>query len=798
MQDVGDGGDTTINIKWLFSTILGVWPWFLISIIVAVSVAQLYLRYTTPIYSITTEIVINDSKKRDNTNVLENLGLSTGSNNIENEMRAIKSRSLMQSVVKRLNLNTRYYVTGRLKTAELYADRPFDFIIDTIKNPDGVVASFKVRGTNEGFTITDKGNDIKGVWDKPMKLSIGNVVLLKKLGNITLDDEYTINTAGVAAVAEGFLGPVFVNMLSKSSSTLIVSTSDHLPARGVDILNTLIEEYQKADIINKNIIANNTIAFIDERLQLVGQELTGVEKDIAGYKRTNQLTSSLEEQSALLVNNANSSTTEMYGKEVQLQILNSLENYVKQNRDIPGALVVTNPQVSGSLERYNTLYAEKMKLSLTSTEDFPYVQVLNKQIELAKNNLLASIASVKRDLQIEVNTLKDRSNLFASKMSSIPEKERVLLEYSRQQAIKQELYLFLLKKKEETAITKSSTISVAKVVDSALSSGVPISPNRSKIIYMSLFIGLLVPSIILYLRRVTNNRIINKIDISKQTQVPILGEIGHYDEAHPVAVKKNSKSVLAEQFRAIRTNMQFLLTPGKDKTILLTSSMSGEGKSFVAINLASTFALSGKKVVLLELDLRKPKISQNLGIDNSVGFSSYAIEQASYNEIIKPSGIVEDLFVIPSGPIPPNPAELIMLPKVEELFQKLKEDFDFLVIDTAPLGLVTDAQLLGKFVDASLYIVRQAYTYKTQVQIPNDIYVKDKLPKLSILVNDVKMNRGFLYGYGYGYGYGGYGYGGYGYGGYGYGGYGAYGNGYFQEDGKKKTGLNKIISKLKK
>ncbi len=350
----------------------------------------------------------------------------------------------------------------------------------------------------------------------------------------------------------------------------------------------------------------------------------------------------------------------------------------------------------------------------------------------------------------------------------------MLIEKTRQQAIKQELYILLLTKREETAVTKAATTANVTVINEAANMGA-ISPNAGKIKNRALLIGFLIPMIFFSVRRLLNNKIIAKSDIEANSDIPVLGEIGHYkDEESQVAVKRNSNTALAEQFRSLRTNLQFLLPDPENKTIFLTSSMSGEGKSFAAINLAITFAISGNKVVLIEFDLRKPKISKHLGIDKSTGISGYVIGQYGLDDIIIPSGIDDNLFVIPSGHIPPNPAEMMMMPKVDDMFARLQQEFDYIIVDTAPAGLVTDAVLLNRFASTCLYIVRQGYTFKQQIQLANDLKRTNRIPKINFVINDVVHTRGYSYGYGYGYG--------------------EHGSGYYQ---REKTFMDKVRGRIK-
>lgn len=794
--------DSGLNFKWFVSTLLGVWPWFLISIIVALSIGQLYLRYTTPMYATTTEIILNDTKKSgvDNS-ILEGLGFNSGKFIMDNELRVLKSRTIMTKVVKELGLNIRYLVSGRLKTTELYGNsRPFIF---TILSPEvdslNGYHNFKVKKlTTLGYTFLDEGKEVKHNFGDTINCSMGTVVISKIPGAEIISDEYAVLVSPAEDVAGKYAGALTITIPNKQSTIFTISTSDEISQRAADVINKLVDVYMNVNIADRNRITDNTIAFIEDRLKDVSKDLNGVEGSIESFKKSNDLVD-IHTNTAYLLTNSNESEQVLRSKTVELNILKNVEKYINDKKGVPGSIIAEDPTVKANLERLNSLVLEKNRLLLSNTENNPGVKTLNMSIDNARSDLLSSITSKKATIQYEIDELKKRNSKLDADIRSVPAKERVYLEYSRQQAIKQDLYLFLLKKREEAAITKSTTVANVKIIDPA-KPGWLISPNRSKTIYISFLCGLLIPGLGLYLRRAMNTRIISKLDISKQTNTPILGEIGHYQEEHPVAVKTNSRSVLAEQFRGLRTNLQFMFTDKNEKVILLTSTMSGEGKSFIAINLACTFAISGKKVVILEMDLRKPKISSNLGIDNSIGFSTYAIGNNTLDDIIRPSEIVDNFYVISSGPIPPNPSELIMLQRTEDMFNELREKFDYIIIDTAPLGLVTDAQLLAKHSDASLYVVRQAYTFKQQIQIPNDLYVQGKLPKMSIIVNDVRMNLGFLYGYGYGYNYTygyGYGYGGYGYGGYGYGSYGAYGNGYYQENTRKK-GVKKLLGRIRK
>ncbi|MBL7683256.1 MAG: polysaccharide biosynthesis tyrosine autokinase [Flavipsychrobacter sp.] len=792
------------NVRWMLTTLLGTWPWFAASIAISLIIANLYLRYSTPVYKIGCEILLGEGSNKSSKNdemILEGLGLTTKNNDINNIIRVIKSKPVMEKVVQRLRLNLQYFEYGNVKTTKFYKDNPF-----IVTLPEEVLVNFvgsksyKVVFDNDKVTISDEKNSYKGKVGKIIKLSIGDAIV-ERNGQFPIKNnvKYAFTITDISSIAAAYAGGLDVNKPDKTASYVNLAILDELPERAKDILDTLVTVYGEKNIEDRNRIANSTIDFITERLDRVNEELTGWEKKIEFFKKSNKLTGDVAEQSRMLVDNTGENYKKLYEKEVELELINSLERYIKSSenseRIVPASLLVNNSMLSGILEKYNDLLLEKEQLISSKTETHPEVIRVKRQLTVLREDLNNSVLTAKKSLQVVLGELKRQGGNIDAQIREVPKTERIFLDYSRKQHIMEELFLYLLKKREETQVAKSSTVANVTVINSAENFGA-IKPNKSRIKSTAMLIGFLIPVVILLMRRMLNTRIITKADISSNSEIPVIGEIGHSDNEMTLAVKNNSHSVVAEQFRALRTNIQFLLPDKTDKVILLTSSMSGEGKSFVAVNLANTFAISGKKVVLLEFDLRKPKISKHLGLNNSVGISTYAVGQNEINQIILPSGVEDNLFVIPSGPIPPNPSELIMLNRIDEMFKYLEENFDYILIDTAPVGLVTDALLLNRFAGATLYIVRQGYTFKQQIQISNELYESKKMKRLSFVINDVVYKRGYSYGYGYGYeaGYG-YGYG-YGYGnGYGYG---KYSSGYFSEDANDQSRIQKVINRLRK
>lgn len=780
--------ENIFNVKWLVTTVLTIWPWLLASIVVCLVIGNLKLRYSTPIYRSGAELMINDSKKGGSTgqdDLLAALKINNNRINVENEIEILRSRSLMTEVVRSLNLNYNYSIPGRFKTTIVYNKRPFELLI-----LDSIQSNYAYQITpvsNDNYIITDAAkHSVKARYGDSVRFGKANLMVYKTKFFAPGNTQYSVVVVPVVTAARQYMRAVDVSAPSKGTSCLFLTTLDAIPERSVDIINTLMRLYKLHNINSRNLIAERTMEFIDKRLGIVFQELSGVEDEIMTFKQKSGIADMAAQSSALV--GASSSTLERLAtEEVQLEAITSVADYLqKADNDesiILPASLLDNQGLAQLLQSFNNVQVQIENSLIVNTKENPITKNLMAQKQELKKNIQLALASTKRESQLRVNKIKSELGGITSDIKSVPYVERIYLDYSRKQQTKQDLYVFLLKKREETAIEKSSTVADAIVVDPAMTDSYPVSPNKSKILTTSFLIGLIIPFGVILLRRGLNIKIISKGDIVKNTAIPIIGEIGNNPSKENIAIEKNSRTLIAEQFRAMRTNLQFMLTDSDKKTLLITSSMSNEGKSFIAMNLAITFAMSNKKVVLLEFDLRKPRISRMLGIDNSNGFSNYIIGNISYNDIIVPSGIDENLYIIPSGPIPPNPAELILLKQTEEMFERLKREFDYVIVDTSPIGLVTDAQLLYKYADIALYIVRQGYTNKAQLTIPNELYESGKMPKMGIIVNDVIANRGFAYGYGYeeNYGYGaGYGYG------YGYGYGSSYGSGYYINDNKNK------------
>ncbi|PUZ26243.1 capsular biosynthesis protein [Chitinophaga parva] len=760
---VGTSADSSTDFQQLFDKFTRNWYWFLLSVIVCMAGTWAYLRYVTPDYKINAKILVEDQQKGGDIpgkDVLDELDLFNSKSNVENELEIVKSRTLMENVVRKLQLNVAYFAEGRIKKTEEWGALPFTFhwiyLKDTLND-----VQYTVQQTADGkqFHLENKkaGVDKTAHWGDTLHVQEGILqVMRNELVNMANSD-YTVSVTSIDKATANYQAALEAAIPNKDVSVINLSLISSIPRKGEQIVNALLDTYQQASIDDKNRIADSTIAFIDNRLQLVSQELSGVEKDIQNFKQQNEV-ADLQAQSKALVEGTTDFAKQLTDQQVRKSVVESLQQYLadetNNKRVMPSSLIVQDPGFMALVQKYNTLEMERERQMMSSTEHNPVVRNIDEQLAGLRTDLQSNLASLNRGIDVSIAELQRQAGMLTDKIHQVPGKERIYLDFSRQQEVKQELYLFLLKKREESAISKTSNIAIARIVDAGKSEPLPFKPKRPLVYALGLLIGLGLPMGWLYFRDLLNKRINQRTDITSILPVPIIAEIGHSPREAILTVGKNTHTSLAEQFRAMRTNLQFVLAGSGKKVILLTSSMSGEGKSFIAMNLSTIIAMSGKKVVLVEMDLRKPKISERLGLANHVGFSSYVIGQTPLNELLKPSGQHENFWVIPSGPIPPNPAELLLMEKTEALFAYLRAEFDYVIIDSAPIGLVTDAQLLGRYADASLYVVRLGHTFKHQLLFCKDLYLQRKLGNMGLIVNDVKAGSGYSYGYGYGYGYG--------------------------------------------
>ncbi|WP_428329095.1 GumC family protein [Mucilaginibacter sp.] len=762
------------------------WPLFVIIIVVCLSASWVYLRYQTPMYSSAAGILLKDEDKGSaaESKVLDALDVFGSKKIVENEIEILKSRTLMKKVVTDLGLYAQIYQKGNFRDVASYPSMPVMFIAlnpDDIKAPLNIPISFSAADSS--ITIQNK----KYATNVPIHTPFGvfQVNINKdSLSTFTLKKQLYLRLIPLKLLTKTILKNLEVSATSKQSTVIYLKLTDPSPLRGEAILNNLIRVYNKAGIDDKNIVAANTLAFVEERLKLVSGELSKVEDTIENYKSKEGI-ADISEQSKMFLNNVGVTDQKLSEIHIQESVLDQIEKYIVRKNDSPGTvpatLGITDPILLQLLEKLYDAELQLDRLRKTSGENSPVIQSVQSQIAQLKPSVLENVRNLKQTLQTTERSLQGQSAKYNSVIQSVPVKERNLLQISREQLIKSGIYTFLLQKREETALSYASAVADSRLVDAAESSGTPVSPVPYVIYLFGLFIGVAIGAIYILIKEQYNTRVLFRTEIESETRTPIISEIMFDPTGERLAIKDGKRTVIAEQFRAMRTSLDYLGIPNNKKTLLFTSSISGEGKSFTAINMAVSLTLTGKKVVLIEFDLRKPKITSMLSMPKNPGMTEYLAGLTTTEKILQPVPDVANLIVISAGAIPPNPTELILNGRLEGLMAELKEKFDYIIIDSPPVGLVTDAKLLNKHSDATFYMVRHDYTPKAYLKLINHLFVSKELNRVNIIFNGLKPRGAFGYGYGQNYGYG-----------YGY----SYGYGYAENVTKQKTGLGGFFSRL--
>lgn len=742
--------------------IISNWYWFALCALLCLLLSLLYLRYTSPAYMIKAKLLVSDDKKGGmmEPSALLDIGSLMGvKNSVDNEVEVLRTEDLMREVVLAERAHIAYFHAGQLHNVPAMAA---PFTVTLISSPDsirdGLVLKVRHLPTG-GLELSNK--------DTLFKTTYGQAVLLPRIGTVSLHPNPSIQTAdgdyGFSIVpiraAVTMLSEAFsVEVTNKNVSTIDLSLVHPLPKRGEQYLQTLIKKYVELNLHDKNAVADSTLSFISDRLRVVTAELAGVENRISGYKKNTKL-ADISEQSKIMLQTSSSYSKSLAETETQLAVLDAMASYLneaKSPRVVPSSIIPQDITFNTLIPRYNELVMQRDRLLLGNTEHNPIVKNVDAQLSSLRADMIINVKNTRQQLDLSLQKQQQMNSELSGQLARVPTIERGYIDLARMQQIKQAQYLFLQQKWDETAIGRTANVANSKVIDSPKADELPIAPKKKLIYVLGLFVGLLIPLVIFYLKDMLNVRVRSVEDITAKTGLPILGGIAHSEEQEQVVVTKSSRSPITEQFRAMRTNLEFILQGGK--TILFTSSMSGEGKSYVALNLAVTLALLNKRVVLLEMDLRKPSITSKLGLKSNKGFSHFMVRpEMEVDEIISPSGGHELVDLIQAGVIPPNPAELLVLPRMQLLMDTLKERYDYILMDAPPVGLVTDAQLLNRYADLCLYIVRQDFTLKEQLFIPTDLDRKGKIKPIQLVVNDMKARGTYDRGYGYGYGYGDYG-----------------------------------------
>ena len=797
--------DEKIDIQQLLFKYIIHWPWFVGAVLVCLIGAWIYLRMATPVYNISATVLIKDDKKGGNTGSmvgLEELGLSgliSSSQNIDNELEVLRSKTLVKEVINLLNLYVSYTDEDGFPSKNMYKTSPVLVSLtpqEAEKLTDPMVvemALYGEGGLEVNVTVGDK--EYQKLFEKlpaVFPMDEGTLAFFQSPDSLSLKKdtmEASSNIRHITAkikspmkVARAYCENLKIEPTSKTTSVAVISLKNSSLQRGQDFINQLLEMYNRNTNNDKNEIAQKTAEFIDERINIISKELGSTEANLENFKRNAGITDLTSEAQIALTGNAEYEKKRVENR-TQISLIEDLRKYIRGNEYevLPGNIGLQDPGLVATIERYNEMLVERKRLLRTSTENNPTIINLDTSIRAMKSNVQATLDGSLKGLLITKADLEREASRFSRRISDAPGQERQFVSIARQQEIKVGLYLMLLQKREENAIALAATANNAKIIDEAIADDIPVSPKRRMIYLIALVLGIGIPVGIIYLIGLTKFKLEGRADVEKLTTIPIVGDIPLTDEKNEkdgsIAVFENQNNLMSETFRNIRTNLQFMLQNDK-KVILVTSTVSGEGKSFISANLAISLSLLGKKVVIVGLDIRKPGLNKVFRLSTKEkGITLYlANPETDLMSLVQPSDINQNLYILPGGTVPPNPTELLARDGLDKAIEILKKSFDYVVLDTAPVGMVTDTLLIGRVADLSVYVCRADYTHKVEYTLINELAEEKKLPNLCTVINGVDLKRR-KYGYYYGYGkYGKY---------YGYGKRYGYGYGYGQEKGAK-------------
>ena len=792
----------------LYRTIILNWYWFVLSLIIFGGIGAIYLRYTTPLYQSTAKLLIKDddngsSRRGSSLQNITNLGTISNSAGIDNEMEILSSHSIAEDAIRDLKLYVNYTTEGKVKDVITYRDQPLIVDIDAahldrLNRPINLNitkngSSFVVNGT---YSVPTDEENSEGPFSINKKFTSLPATIPTRAGIITINSNNgrTLHEGQVLKVSilspkmasDKYVGELKIGQSGKGTSILQLQLTDEVPQRSLDYLKQLAIVYNRQANEDKNAVAHQTEKFINSRLEKINAELGKTEGELQNYKQKNGMVE-LKMNASNSVSNQNTSEQKLAEMETQIELFNTIAREVESSsrnltQVIPSNVGLDDESSTSLINKYNELVLERNRLLRSASESSPVVEPLTDQIRDLNVNIRRAIAAARKNLQIQRDAVLAQVTKYTDQVEETPQQERMLTQIGRQQEVKSGLYLMLLQKREENSISLAATADKGRLIDDPQLNG-KVSPNSTYIMLIALVIGLAIPVFIILIIQFFRYKIEGHDDVARLTKLPIIADIAIASNSAKgkadIVVHENQNNQMEEIFRSLRTNLQFMLHEG-EKVVLFTSSTSGEGKTFTAANLSVSFGLLGKKVILVGLDIRRPRLAEQFGInDHKHGITNILVKDNPNREDIEaqilPSGVNKNLDLLMAGPVPPNPAELIARNSLDTIIEILKEKYDYIMIDTAPVGLVTDTLQIARVTNVSVYMCRADYTPKASFAMINSLAKEEKLPNMAMVLNGVDMSKRK---YSYYYGYGKYGkYGRYGrYGGYSYGSYGNYGN----------------------
>lgn len=796
-DNIQESQEGKIDIQELLFKYLIHWPWIVGAVVICLISAWIYLKMSTPVYNISATVLIKDEKKggaSGQLSELENLGLGglfSSSENFDNELEVLRSKTLAKEVVQQLNLYISYMDEDEFPARNLYKNSPIQVNLtpqEAGRLNESMIVEMELQSQGSlDVNVTVGEKEYQKHFDKLPAIfptdegtlaffQTPDSLLSKFVEDDEIEDKKTIRNikatiSNPVAVARWYCESLSIEPTSKTTSVAVISLKNSSLRRGQDFINTLLERYNSNTNDDKNVVAQKTAEFIDERIGIISKELGSTEESLESFKRNAGITDLVSDAQIALTGNAEYEKKRVENR-TQISLVEDLWSYI--NRDeyeiLPANIGLQDAALTGAIDRYNEMLIERKRLLRTSTESNPTIINLSTSIRAMKANVRATLEATLKGLQITKADLDREAKRYSQRISNAPGQEREFVSIARQQEIKAGLYLMLLQKREENAIALAATANNARIIDEAIADEIPVSPKRRMIYLVALVLGVGIPVGIIYIINLTKFKIEGRTDVEKLTAIPIVGDVPLTDEKEgSIAVFENQNNLMSETFRNIRTNLQFMLENDK-RVILVTSTVSGEGKSFISANLAISLSLLGKKVVIVGLDIRKPGLNKVFRLSTKEkGITQYlANPESDLMNLVQQSDVNKNLYILPGGTVPPNPTELLAREGLDKAIETLKKKFDYIILDTAPVGMVTDTLLIGRVADLSVYVCRADYTHKAEFTLVNELAENKKLPNLCTVINGLDLKRrkyGYYYGYGkYGkyYGYGkryGYGYG---------------------------------------
>lgn len=778
-----DSEQSSFNFQKLYTIFILNWKWFVLSIIICLGCSYLYLRYKSPVYATSAKLLIKDDSNnksasaKDAISGMVDFGIISSNYGVDNEIEILNTRTLAAETVRDLKLYTSYWKKGRVKSVILYKNQPINVDVDAahLEKLNAPISMSIERDENKyivkgKYYVSVDENTVEGPFKFEKTLAGFPATIGTKAGTLYFTNGKTrmkdgdvmkVVIVSPMMMAAQYSSALSLEQTSKTSTTLNMQLNDKNIQRGIDYLRQLVICYNRQANEDKNEIAIRTEAFVNDRLEKINSELNSTEGQLENYKKRNRLVE-LKVDAKESVTNLSSYEQKLNEAATQISLINSLIQFAERPGNkyqvLPSNIGLRDEASISLINDYNKVALERNRLLRTASESSPVVEELTSQLKDMNSSIRMALSQAKRNLEIQRNAVASQYGQYNQEVSRTPEQERILTQIGRQQEVKSGLYLMLLQKREENSISLAATADKGKLVELPQYVG-KVSPKTNIILLLGLILGIAIPSLVLYLLQFFRYRIEGHDDVESLTDIPIIADVAVANEAAKtradIVVHENENNQMEEIFRSMRTNLQFMMKP-EDKVVMFTSSTSGEGKTFNAANLAISFALLGKKVVLVGLDIRKPRLAELFEIDNHhTGITKLLVkDDPTWNDVQKEilsSEINKNLDLLMAGPIPPNPGEIVTRPSLEKVLNLLKENYDYILVDTAPVGLVTDTLQIGKLVDATVFMCRADYTPKAAFNAINMFKAEKKLKNMAIVINGIDMSKK-KYGYYYGVG----------------------------------------------